>query len=185
MNSFVDDCDYDDAKAHRVIAFKIDILDSMNVISSKPVVSLASRNEAIPETNSDADEDEDPNFPNEMPTTDEDNFVRDPTTTFFLLGIDHMDMQDTHAIDPPMRVIDAPLLSPIRTPTSRVGFPSTAGPSRAAGGMGEKNEELATEVRFTASSGGGSEHTDLLPMESRDVLELLLRPDISICRENR
>ena len=51
--------------------------------------------------------------------------------------------------------------------------------------MGEKDEELAIEVRCTASSGGGSEHTDLLPMESRDVLELLLRPDISICRENR
>ena len=142
VNSFVHDCDYDDAKAHKIIASKIDILDIMNVIFPQHVVPLTSQNEAIPEMDSDADEDEDPNFPNELPTTNEDNFVRDPTTTIFLLGTDHMDTQDTHAIDPPMRVIDAPLLSPFGTPTSRVGFPSTAGPSRAAGGMGEKIRSL-------------------------------------------
>ena len=160
VNSFVDDCDYDDAKAHMVIASKIDILDIINVISPQHVVPLASQNEAIPEIDSDADEDEDPNFPNEMPTTNEDNFVRDPTTTIFLLGTDHMDTQDTHAIDPPMRVIDAPSLSFWDSHIS-CWIPFHCGSVSCCWGYGRKDKELATEVGCTASSGGGSQYTDL------------------------
>ena len=45
--------------------------------------------------------------------------------------------------------------------------------------------DLATEAGCTTSSGGGSQHVELPPMEGRDVLELILRSDISLYRANR
>ena len=49
VNSSVDVCDYDDAKAHKVIASKMDIQDIMDVLSPQHVVPLGFRNEAMPE----------------------------------------------------------------------------------------------------------------------------------------
>lgn len=57
VNHFVDVCDYDDAKAHRVIAFKMDILDTVNVLSPHLMMLLASRNEAMHEMETDSDGD--------------------------------------------------------------------------------------------------------------------------------
>ena len=55
----------------------------------------------------------------------------------------------------PIRVPHTPIFSPFESPTSRVGFPSTAGPSHDVGIIVEKDVDLATEVGCTASSGGG------------------------------
>ena len=96
-----------------------------------------------------------------------------------------MDAQETHVNVTPIRVPQTPILSPFGTLTSQVGFPSTVGPSRAAGIIAEKDVDLATDARCTASSGGGSQHSELPPMEGKDVLELILRPDISLYRESR
>ena len=159
VNSFVDVCDNDDAKAHRVIASKMNIQDIMDVLSPQLVVPLASRNEAMPEIETDTDEDQDTNSPKERPTTHEDlhSLIREPTTNIFLLGTDHMDTQDTHVVVTPLKVPHAPVLSSFGTPTSRVGFPSTAGPSHVVGIIAEKDVELATEAGCTASSRGGSQ----------------------------
>ena len=73
----------------------------------------------------------------------------------------------------PIRVVHASVISPFETPTSRVGFPSTTGPSRAAGVMTENNVDLATNIKCTASSGRGSQQAELPTTEGRDVLELI------------
>ena len=188
VNSFVEVRDMDDANAHRVLASKMDIEDIIDVLTPHPVVPLASREEATPATEWDSDGDQDPVSPREQPATQGHvhGLVRDPIHPHqFLLGEDHMDTEEPHADVTPIRVHHTPILSPFGTPTSRVGFPSTAGPSRAAGLMAEKDVDLATEAGCTASSGGGSEHAELPPMEGRDVLELILRPDIASYRESR
>lgn len=187
VNSFVDVCNYDDAKVHRVIASKMDIKDIMDVLPPQPVVPHASRNEAMHEMETNTDEDQDANSPKEQPTTHEDlhSLVRDPTTNLFLLGIDQMDTQETHVTVTPLKVPHAPVISCFGTPTSCVGFPSTASPSHVAGIIAKKDVELVTEAGCTTSSKGGSQQAKLPPMEGRDVLELILRPDISLYRENR
>ena len=160
----------------------------VDVLTPHPVVPLASREEAMPGMETDPEEDQDPTSPRAQPTRQEPlhGLVRDPINpSIFLLGADDIDAQETHVNVTPIRVPHTPIFSPFGTPTSRVGFPSTAGPSRAAGVMAEKDVDLAAEAGCTASSGGGSQHSELPPMEGRDVLELILRPDISLYRESR
>ena len=81
------------------------------------------------------DRDHDPNSSTERPMTHKDlySLVRDSTTSLVFLGDDHMDMQETHDTIIPLKVPHAPILSPFETPTSRVGFPSTVGPSCVVG----------------------------------------------------
>ena len=185
VNSFVDVCDFDEAKSHRIFASKMDIEDIMDVLTPHPVVPLASRNEVMLGLETDTDGDQDPSFPIELPTTQENlhSLVRDPVSNVFLLGTDHIDTQETDAT--PLKDTHAPILSSFGTPTSRVGFPSTAGLSSVLGSIAQKDVDLATEAGWTASSGGGSQHAELPPMEGRDVLELILRPSISLYRESR
>ena len=184
VNSFVDVCDYDEAKSHRVIASKMDIQDIMDVLTPHHVVPLASRNESTHGLDTDSDGDQDPSSPVKQPTTQENlhSLDRDPISNIFLLGTDYMDTEETHVTVTPLRV---PVISSFGTPTSRVGFPSTAGPSSAPGSIAEKDVDLATEAGCTASSGGGSQHAELPPMQGRDMLELILRPDMSLYRESR
>jgi hypothetical protein len=62
----------------------------------------------------------------------------------YLLGEDDMDAEEAQPNITPIRVHHTtPVLSPFGTPTSRVGLPSTAGPSRAARLMAERDADLA------------------------------------------
>ena len=81
------------------------------------------------------------------------NLICDPTTRFFLLGVDHIDTHVTYIIFAPLEVPHAPNLSSFGAPTSRVGFPSTTSPSRVAKVMAKKDVELATKAECTTSSG--------------------------------
>lgn len=85
------------------------------------------------ETNTDGNQD--PNSPTEWPTIHEDlhSLVCDPTIGLFILGADHMNSHETHVTVTPLKVPHAPILSLFGTPTCRVGFFSTAGPSCIAG----------------------------------------------------
>ena len=51
--------------------------------------------------------------------------------------------------------------------------------------MAENDVDLATQAGCIALFGGGSQHAKLPPMEDRDVLELILRPDITSYHESR
>lgn len=166
MNSFVDVCDYDETKSHRVIASKMDIQDIMDVLIPHHVVSLASRNESTYGLDTDSEGDHDPSSLIKQPTIQENlhSLDRDPISNIFLLGTDYMDTQETQVTVTPLKVPHAPVISSFGTPTSRVGFSSTAGPSCASRSIAEKDVDLAIEAGCTASSGGGSQHAELPPM---------------------
>ena len=110
------------------------------------------------ETESDGDQE--PNSPRDQPSQQEHTggFFKDPANPIaFLLGADHGDTHGAHVNVTPIRVAQTLVASPFGTPTSRVGFPSTAGPSCAAGVMAEKDVDLATDAGCTALSGGASQ----------------------------
>ena len=188
VNSFVEFTDMDEANNHRDIASRMDIEDIMDVLTPHPVVPLASRDEAMHEVETESDDDQDPGSPREQHFQQEDTGgpSRDPSYPFaFLLGADHAETQGARANVTPIRVAQTPAASPFGTPTSRVGFPSTAGPSRVAGAMAEKEMDVEPDAGCTASSGGASQQAELPPMEGRDVLELILRPNLDLYRESR
>lgn len=154
VNSFMDICNYDDAMAHMIIASKMDI---MNVFSSEPLVSLASWNEVIHEMETNTDGNQDPNSPTEWPTIHDDlhSLVCDPTIGLFILGADHMNSHETHVTVTPLKVPHAPILSLFGTPTCRVGFFSTAGPSCIAGLWQRRMWSLRQKLGAQLLLGGG------------------------------
>ena len=175
-NFFVQSGDMDEVNNHRDITSKMDIEDTMDVLTPHHVVLLASREEHMLEMETDTDADQDHGSPREQPARKEhsDDLVGDPSNpVHFLIGADHIDTHGAHVSVTPIRMAHAPVISPFGTPTSRVGFPSTAGPFRVAGVMTEKDVDLATNVECTALSGGGFQQDELPPMESKDVLELI------------
>ena len=184
VNSFVQSGDMDKANNHKDIASKMDIENIMDVLTPHLVVPLAYIEEPM---ETDADADQDPGSPREQPAQQEHSsgLVRDPNNQVqFLLGADYVETQEGHENVTPIRAVHTPVMSPFETPTSRVGFPSTAGSSRAAGLMAENDVDVAADVGCTASSGGGSQQAELPPMEGKDVLELILRPDMNVYRES-
>jgi len=191
VNSFVGSGDIKNCREHRKIAEKMDINDFMDIITPHHVVPLASREEPshAPEWGSDGDED--PMSPRGQPARQEDlpDLVRHPVDRVaYLLGEDDKDAEEAQPNVTPIRVPhNTPILSPFGTPTSRVGLLSTAGPSRATRLMAERDADLTAETGCTASSGGGEpiEHASIQPMEGKDVLELILRPDINSYRGSR
>ena len=93
----------------------------------------------------------------------------------------------SHAVNVTALAVPDPRPSIFGTPTSRVGFPSTARPSRTADPKLEPAAEVepAPECGCTTSSGGDSYQLPLPPMGGEDMLQLLLRPKVAQYRENR
>jgi hypothetical protein len=117
----------DEANFYRVIASKMDIKDIMDVLNPHHVEPLASRNEEMSGMETDTDSDHDSTSPREQPAKHGPlrSLVCDVIhPNVFLLGTDHMDTEETHANVTPIGVPHTPILSPLGTPTSRVGFPS-------------------------------------------------------------
>jgi len=192
VNSFVGAGDMDECKDHRKLAEKMDLNDFLDIITPHPVVPLATREEPSHAGGWGSDGDDDAMSPRGQPSRQEDlpDLARHPMDCVaYLLGEDDMDAKEAQPNVTPIRVPHTtPSQSPFGTPTSRVGLPSTAGPSRAARLMAERDADLAAETGCTASSGGGepSEHAaPLPPMDPRDMLELISRPDIDSYRASR
>ena len=192
VNSFVGAGDMDECKDHRKLAEKMDLNDFLDIITPHPVVPLATREEPSHAGGWGSDGDDDAMSPRGQPSRQEDlpGLARHPVDRVaYLLGEDDMDAEEAQPNVTPIRVPHTtPSQSPFGTPTSRVGLPSTAGPSRAARLMAERDADLAAETGCTGSSGGGEpseQAAPLPPMEGRDMLELISRPDIDSYRASR
>lgn len=144
VNTYVGTGDYDDAANHRVLASKLDIMDIVDLLSPQPVRPIAVREEGMPDLDV-SDDEAGPSSRREEADSEEED-APNPSTGLFLLGAEEEeDERQRHVNVTPLAVPDA-RPSPFGTPTSRVGFPSTARPSR----MADPEPEPAAEVEPAA-----------------------------------
>ena len=166
VTSFVETEDYNEADAHRARAEKMDLMDIIPALGVQSVAPLASRSDTAP-MDLDTDIEVGPtNTPRAQ--TPPDNVVRDPLTGLYILGVGQS------------------LDTPLGTPTSRVGMPSTQphwapGPSHGGDGAGPSRAEDCS-----ASSGEEETPPARIPqLPAIDVLDMRARPTLDMYRENR
>ena len=182
VNTYAVVGDYDDARNHRVLASKMDIMDIVDTLSPQMVAPIAVREEGIPDLEQDSDGEEGPASPRETPAAEEEA-APNPSAGLFILGVDEV---EAHVVNNAPFAKPDPRPSPFGTPTSRVGLPSMARPPREAEPEPEQAVpmEPATEGGCTTSSGGEEYQLPLPPMHGEDMLQLLLRLKVAQYREN-